>query len=225
MLTIDRLAYQGRWRELNPLVKFSGYIILLITALCSQPVLQAVLAILIAPLTIYVVRVSVKRYLKWLLIPFSFLAVSLIGILLSFSWTGENMLADITVGQLHIGIDAGSLSIVNHTFWRSFSALIVTYLFVLTTPFNQLIIIGRRCKIPHVLMENALLTYRFIFIFLDEAAAIYQIQTLRFGYSSLKNSYSSLGMLITMLFERVITRYRQMTTALDIKLYNGNFHL
>lgn len=186
MLTIDRLAYQSRWWNVNPLAKFVGYSALLIAALCSSPLIQAALIVFIVPATIYIVKVTVKRYVKWLLIPVFFLAVSLIGILLSFSWHGDNMLVSMTVGQLHIGVDAASVAIVNQTFWRSMSALVVTYLFVLTTPFNQLIIIGRRCRVPQLLMENALLTYRFIFIFLEEAAAIYQIQTLRFGYSSLK---------------------------------------
>ena len=66
---------------------------------------------------------------------------------------------------------------------------------------------------------------RFLFILLDEAVAIRRAQTLRFGYCSLPNGYRSLAMLAGLLFTRVLMRYQQMTTTLDIKLYQGDFHL
>ncbi|ECP4733563.1 energy-coupling factor ABC transporter transmembrane protein, partial [Salmonella enterica subsp. enterica serovar Infantis] len=47
----------------------------------------------------------------------------------------------------------------------------------------------------------------------------------RFGYCSLPNGYRSLAMLTGLLFTRVLMRYQQMTTTLDIKLYQGDFHL
>lgn len=78
---------------------------------------------------------------------------------------------------------------------------------------------------PKALLEIILLTYRFIFIFLDEVSAIKRAQTLRFGYISPRTSYRSLGMLITMLLSRVLTRYSQMTIALETKLFKGDFHL
>ncbi|WP_408602869.1 CbiQ family ECF transporter T component, partial [Salmonella enterica] len=39
------------------------------------------------------------------------------------------------------------------------------------------------------------------------------------------NGYRSLAMLTGLLFTRVLMRYQQMTTTLDIKLYQGDFHL
>ncbi|MDN6115896.1 MAG: energy-coupling factor ABC transporter transmembrane protein, partial [Enterobacterales bacterium] len=47
----------------------------------------------------------------------------------------------------------------------------------------------------------------------------------RFGYCSLGNSYRSLAMLVSMLFSRVLSRYQQMSVALELKLYQGDFHL
>ncbi len=37
--------------------------------------------------------------------------------------------------------------------------------------------------------------------------------------------WCSLAMLVGLLFTRVLLRYQQMSTALDIKLYQGDFHL
>lgn len=76
-----------------------------------------------------------------------------------------------------------------------------------------------------MLTEQILLTWRFIFILIEEAAAIHQAQSLRFGYISLPTGYRSLAMLVGMLFTRVMIRYQQMVISLDMKLYQGDFHL
>ncbi|EPT3153417.1 CbiQ family ECF transporter T component, partial [Yersinia enterocolitica] len=54
---------------------------------------------------------------------------------------------------------------------------------------------------------------------------IHQAQSLRFGYISLRTGYHSLAMLVGMLFTRVMIRYQQMVISLDMKLYQGDFHL
>lgn len=66
------------------------------------------------------------------------------------------------------------------TLWRSLATLAATYLFVLTTPFTQMIRLLQMSRLPKVLIEQMLLTYRFIFILLEEAAAIRKAQSLRF---------------------------------------------
>ncbi len=53
--------------------------------------------------------------------------------------------------------------------------------------------------------------------------AIHRAQTLRFGYGSVPQGYRSLAMLVGLLFTRVLLRYQQMSTALDIKLYQVIF--
>ncbi|WP_434778298.1 cobalt ECF transporter T component CbiQ [Neisseria sp. Ec49-e6-T10] len=225
MLEIDHLAYQNRWRTIDPLIKFGLFITLLLFVLWTTPMVQIVIFCILVPFTCFSARISLKRYGKWLLVPFSFLLVSMLGILLSVSWDGNHMWLKLTMGSVYIGIDAQSRVIAYETFWRSISALVVTFAFVLSTPFDQMIIIGKRCKVPLLLMEITLLTYRFIFIFLDEVGAIYRAQTLRFGYVSLRTSYHSLSMLVAMLLERVIDRYKKMSIALKMKLYDGHFHL
>ena len=42
---------------------------------------------------------------------------------------------------------------------------------------------------------------------------------------NLRTGYRSLAMLVTMLFSRVMMRYQQMSVALNVKLYQGDFHL
>ena len=70
-----------------------------------------------------------------------------------------------------------------------------------------------------------ILIYRFIFIFIEEAEEIYKSQQLKFGYTNLKTSYNSMSLLIKTLFFRMMRRYEDMSISLDIKLYDGKFHV
>lgn len=225
MLGIDKLSYQGRWRQVDPMRKLALYGLFLLLAMTCPPLYQALLLGFIAELTCWLLRIGPLRYLKWLSVPLGFLSVGVATIVLSVSRQPETLWWGIPLGTFWVGIDPIGLHTANHTLWRSLAALSATFWFVLNTPFPQLIQILQRCRVPTLLTEQILLTWRFIFIFLDEALAIRRAQSLRFGYSSLGSSYRSLSMLVGMLFMRVMMRYQQMVIALEIKLYQGEFHL
>lgn len=223
MLELDQLAYQSRAIGISPLLKCIVYLFLLIIALSSGIYLQLTLSFSVAILSCYVVHISIRRYLKWLLIPLFFLTMSLMGLLISFSLDGQGMLFKQHVGYFYVGIYTASFMLALETFLRSLCALSVTYLFVLTTPFNQLMSVFKRLHLPNILIEIIFLSYRFIFILIEEMSLIYKAQHLRFGYSTIKNSYRSLGLLASMLLIRVMARYDAMIINLDCKLYQGNF--
>ncbi|HCU0242192.1 TPA: energy-coupling factor ABC transporter transmembrane protein [Morganella morganii] len=225
MQSLDALSYQSRWRQRDPRVKFTFWVVMMVLAMSLPPAGQAALLLCIAAFTCWLLRVSPLRYLKWLLIPFSFLAVGLVAIIISFARTPDTLLWGIQIGQYWVGLDPAGLTTANQTFWRSMAALAATFWFMLNMPFEQLIKLMKRGRLPLVLIEQILLTWRFIFIFLEEAATIYHAQSLRFGYRNLRTGYRSLAMLVTMLFSRVMMRYQQMSVALNVKLYQGDFHL
>lgn len=225
MLVIDQLAYQSRWSHADPKQKFALYLLLMIIALMSSPEIQIIELIAVGCLTCHLLQVTMKAYLRWLRVPLIFLLVGVAGILMSVSIQTSAMLWSFTIGSVSIGVDSVSLHTANETFWRSLATLSATYLFVLTTPFNQIIRLLQKSGLPKVLVEQMLLTYRFIFILIEEASAIRQAQALRFGYRSLRTSYHSMAMLIGLLLQRVIMRYQQMEISLEMKLFQGEFHL
>ncbi|MGK7286569.1 energy-coupling factor ABC transporter transmembrane protein [Buttiauxella agrestis] len=225
MLGIDKLSYQSRWCRVSPLRKFALYLLMMVLAFALPPVGQAVLLLVIAVFTCWLLRVGPVRYLRWLAVPLGFLLFGVMTIIFSASPQAQALLWSVPLGTLHIGIDAQGVVMANQTFWRSLAALAATYWLVLNLPFPQLIILLQRLRVPRLLTEQILLTWRFIFILLDEAQAIHRAQSLRFGYRTLPGGYQSLAMLISMLFSRVLLRYQQMVTTLDVKLYQGDFHL
>ncbi|WCF06671.1 energy-coupling factor ABC transporter transmembrane protein [Paenibacillus thiaminolyticus] len=225
MLTIDKYAYHNRWIGVSPCIKISGYMLLLILSLSGPAVLQAAICLLLVPLTMYVAKMKCSHYIKWFMLPFSFLLFSIISILISVSPSADGLLWKVQAGSLYLGISDATMQAAAQVLFRSTACLACTLYFVLTVPVQQLVKVMRTIHIPVLLIELMVLIYRFIFIFIEEAAAIRHAQQLRFGYHGLKNSYKSLAMLVNVLFQRVMLRYRDMSVVLDVKLFQGDFHV
>lgn len=165
MLTIDKYAYQNRWIAFSPSAKALFYVAILILALTGPVLVQAILFLCMVPLTLYVVKIHFKQYLKWLLLPFSFLLFSLLSILISISKDPSSFLASISIGSFYLGISDVTITTATQVFFRSIACLAATYFFVLTVPVVQLTKVMKRIFIPKVLIELTILIYRFIFIF------------------------------------------------------------
>ncbi|MGL5717062.1 MAG: cobalt ECF transporter T component CbiQ, partial [Paraclostridium sp.] len=145
--------------------------------------------------------------------------------LINISVDNDNLTYSIKVINMYLGVSSESILNSIHLFLRSIACIVCVYFFILTTPFNDLINVLKKIHISDTLIELIMLTYRFIFIFLEEVEEIYKSQQLKFGYINLKNSYKSTGLMINMLFLRLIKRYEDMSIALDIKMYDGKFHV
>lgn len=225
MTGLDRLSYQSRWFHVAPERKFLLWLLMMVLAFSLPPLGQALLMVLTAGFTCWLLRISLWRWLRWMALPLGFLLVGVVTIIFSVSRDPHALLVSVPLGSFSLGITAAGLATANETFWRSLAALSATFWLVLNLPFPQLIVLLKRGRVPRLLIEQILLTWRFIFILLDEAMAIHRAQTLRFGYRNVRLGYRSLAMLVSLLFTRVLIRYQQMSTVLDIKLYQGDFHL
>ena len=115
-------------------------------------------------LTCHLLRISVARYLRWMQCRW-------------FSAGGFGRYFDLSLDAVRQYAMAYSVKIrwqsasirlgfIPHmTLWRSLATLAATYLFVLTTPFTQMIRLLQMSRLPKVLIEQMLLTYRFILFF------------------------------------------------------------
>ena len=77
-------------------------------------------------------------------------------------------------------------------------------------------------KIPKVVLEIAMLMYRFIFIFLGEAENMYHAQETRLGFSGLKKTFKSLGMLASNLFIRTWFKGEKVYVSMESRGYDGS---
>nr|WP_283946082.1 energy-coupling factor ABC transporter transmembrane protein [Kosakonia sp. R1.Fl] len=219
------MSYQSRWFAVAPERKFGCWLLMMALAFSLPPVGQAALLALLAVFTCWLLRVSLWRWLRWMALPMGFLLIGVLTVLFSITREPQHMLFGVSVGNVWLGVTPQGMAAANSTLWRSLAALAATFWLVLNLPFPQLILLLKRGRVPRILIEQILLTWRFIFILMEEAAAIHRAQTLRFGYRTLPQGYRSLAMLVSLLFTRVLLRYKAMAVTLDSKLYQGDFHL
>lgn len=226
MLLIDKYAYTNRLRNLSPGIKASIGAIFLIASMLFKNLYILIGNILFMSFIIVVVaKIDFKSYINILKIPMYFLLMGVGMNLLNISVDGKELLYNCKFFSFYIGISKISIDTSIHILFRAISCLTCVYFFMLTTPFNQLIFLLKKLHLPDNLIEVTMLIYRFIFILLEEVSDIKKSQELRFGYINLKTSYKSLGILVNLLYRRIMKRYDDMCVSLDIKLYDGKFHI
>lgn len=226
MLLIDKYAYTNRLRNLSPGIKASIGAIFLIASMLFKNLYILIGNILFMSFIIVVVaKIDFKSYINILKIPMYFLLMGVGMNLLNISVDGKELLYGCRFFSFYIGISKISIDTSIHILFRAISCLTCVYFFMLTTPFNQLIFLLKKLHLPDNLIEVTMLIYRFIFILLEEVSDIKKSQELRFGYVNLKTSYKSLGILVNLLYRRIMKRYDDMCVSLDIKLYDGKFHI
>jgi len=225
-MIIDDYAYKNKLSKINPNVKFAIGMLLLILSLINPYNYMSLFIIGIMSFVIVgIAKIEFKDYIHFIKSPLVFLIVSIIMILLNFTKDKESLLYSINIGSLYIGVSNESIVSSTRLFFRALSCLTCIYFIMLTTPFNQLIFVFKKLHLPDIVLEISMLMYRFIFIFMEEVADIKKSQELRFGYINLKNGYNSFGLLVNMLFKRMMIRYDEMSIALDMKLYDGTFYI
>jgi len=232
MLIIDRFAYTNNFAELNPYMKVLFSISLIITSIINSNIYFFVALIIgIIILTVAGARIPLKTYAKMLFAPVIYLLISILTIIFSFGFNeiidSSNFVFIKTFDFLnfYIGIADGSLEKGGIIALRAVSAISSMYFLILTTSINQQIKVMKKVKLPTVFVEIYVLTYRFIAIFFEEAILIHTAQTMKFGYNNYKNSMNSLSILLKVLFIRIMKRYKDMESILEIKHFDGNFYV
>lgn len=226
MLIIDKFAYTNKLKNINPRLKIGLSLTFIALALINKNI-YFFIGIICGGFyaTVFLAGIPLKNYMKMMLIPFAFLLTSMIALLVSFSSDSDVFLYSIDLKFFYGGVTLIGLKNAFLLFLRSMSSLVSLYFLTLTTPMDQQIYTMQKLRIPSLFLEIYSLIYRFIFILLEESLEIYRAQELRFGYINMKNSYFSLSILIRTLFVRVMRRYKDMQIVLDMKLFDGEFHI
>ncbi|MBI4335442.1 MAG: cobalt ECF transporter T component CbiQ, partial [Candidatus Omnitrophica bacterium] len=91
----------------------------------------------------------------------------------------------------------------------------------MTTPVNKFLLALRFYRVPKVWVEVALLTYRYIFVFIDEAFTVMESQRLRLGYANAKKGSKSFGVLVGALLSKAYDQSNSTYQAMKLRGYKG----
>ncbi len=92
-----------------------------------------------------------------------------------------------------------------------------------STPFVGIISALSWLRLPRALIEILMLTYRYIFVLLDDAVVIYNAQKNRLGYSTIRRGLDSFGSLTGALILKAFEHSNNITVSMIQRGYDGNF--
>ena len=126
------------------------------------------------------------------------------------------------LGIFNLAVTADGFNLGLLVFARMLGGFSCLAFLALTTPMTELFSTLELVKIPKIVLEIAMLMYRYIFLFIGEAINMYHSQQTRLGYSSFKKSIKSMGMLGSNLFIRTWNKGEQTYIAMESRCYNGS---
>lgn len=226
MILIDRYAYSSKLKQTAPLLKLLFALITQGICLWADNIIISIMIILMmGAITVIRGRTPLSTFIKMLLIPIAFIAVSVFTIAVSMSEQASGFLfaAPILgkwVGVSYVGIQHGL-----QLFLKAFGAMSCLVFLSLSTPMVDLLVAFRQLGLPKFLIEIMGLVYRFIFVLLDTSNQIFVAQSCRLGYSGLRNGYRSLGTMASMVFIRAYKRSDDLYTALEARGYDGELKI
>lgn len=224
MLYLDYLAYNNAFKNISIGEKllFGGGGLVLALALPRPALLLAVAVAM--HLAMLAARIPPAYLLRLWLAPAAFLAVSLAGVAVSFAVGPFPALAAVQAGPFYLGVTAAGLAAAGDILLRCLAAVSCLFLLATTTPAAHLAgYLGRFPPLRPV-SEIALLTYRFIFVFLAAAAQIYTAQQSRLGYADYRRSLRSLGFLAANVGRKAFITARDLNIALTARNYQGRLN-
>lgn len=217
--TLDSYAHSNGLRNVNTYYKVLFAISTMIVSLISKsPVVPLVIFGVVTALIIFKAKISPKFYLKFMAVPFTFAFINLIFMAIFFG-VGAPILK-LRIFNLAVTVDGFNLGFL--LLARVMGGFACLAFLALTTPMTELFAVFESIKIPKIIIELAMLMYRYIFLFLDEAITMYHSQETKLGYSSFRKSYKSLGMLASNLFIKTWMKGEQVYIAMESRCYDGS---
>jgi cobalt/nickel transport system permease protein len=146
--------------------------------------------------------------------------------LLALFWGDGQPLVDIPFLGFSLALfklEGITLSI--NTFCRVEGALSCLFFLVLTTTITDLSLILRRIHVPKVLVEIAMLIYRYIFVFLEISEQMTMAQKLRLGEGGWLKRIRGLGLLASNLFIRTLEQGERTFVAMSARGYDGEIRV
>jgi cobalt/nickel transport system permease protein len=217
--TLDDYAHSNGLRNTNPSFKVLFALLTMVVCVVSiSPVVPIIITVLIFFLIVFKAKIPYKFYLKFITIPFLFGFMTFIFMALFFGMIDPWFKIDlINLTVYKDGFNLGVLVLAR--ILGGFSCLAFL---ALTTPMTEIFSLLEEFKIPVVVLEIAMLMYRYIFVFLEEAANMYNSQKTRLGYLSIRGSFKSLGILASNLFIRTWVRGEQVYISMESRCYDGS---
>jgi cobalt/nickel transport system permease protein len=227
-IQLDTLAYSNRLRHLPPAQKLWFALTVLLLALMTHYPVQILIFIWMSCWSVVYAGIPWRIYSSMILGVMTFLITSLPALAIEYAGTispdiQSDLLWQIAGWGGHIYLSRqGSIQAVEVVI-RSLASTSALFFIVLTIPAIDLATTAQKIGCPQILIELALLVYRFIFLLADTAQKIVTAQISRGGYRINRLRMYSLNLLVRQLIQRTASRYQQLTLGVTARGFQQEF--
>jgi cobalt/nickel transport system permease protein len=221
---LDDYAHGNALRETNPRLKLIlglGAILLCVSS--PTPIAPLFVAITMSLATLILAKIPRHIYFRLLLVPLSFALLS--ATVVAFMHGSGQTLFSVPLFGFNLGIREEGANLAALLIARTFGGMCSLFFIALTTPMIEIFATLKFMRIPQSVIELSMMIYRYIFVFLDQAAMIHSAQVMRLGDAGTKNSLNSFAMLSSVLFLRSWEQGERLIVAMDSRCYDGKLDL
>ncbi|MGC4020153.1 MAG: cobalt ECF transporter T component CbiQ [Muricomes sp.] len=225
MIVVDKLCYRSKLRYVNAGEKFAFSILTLLFCVVSRSlVVAAVVFAANACLTVGKGKIPGTLYARLLTVPFLFLILSTLAIIVNISKTPLDAYA-IPVGHFFITGSFRSILFGVQLIATAMASVSCLYFLSLNTTMTDLLGVLLKLRCPTILVELMLLIYRFIFVLLETASAIMVSQKSRLGNKDYRTALDSFGRMGAGLLLRAFQRSNALYDAMESRCYDGKIQV
>lgn len=223
MLLIDQFAYTNGLRHVKAMYKFLFAMALLVLAIGLDNIyvnLAIFITIIFIELTF--AKFRLRNVMSFIKVPVIFILLGTIFLVIGFS-KENNYSYYVPILGGYFGIIKGQEKLFLQVFMRALAATSSVIFLSVTTPMVDIIKVFKLMHLPNVFIELFMLIYRFIFIMIEEAQVNINALEIKFGFINNKQALKSVKVFIENMMLGILKRNEEMTNALNIKLYDGEF--
>lgn len=219
--TLDHYTMHNELTESNIYSKLIfALLAILLNLLTGSPIIPLIIFIVCSALILFIAKIPLRFYVTFMAVPIGFALLS--GIFLAFLGTGEQIWS---LGIFGIGLTKGGINQALLVFARVLGGVAALGFLILTTPMNRIFAVFHDLHLPAILTDLAILMYRYIFLFLDVTATMYNSQKTRLGYHNYMSWMNCLASLAGMVFIRTWEQGEISYKALASRGYNGRLNM
>lgn len=223
VLTMDVYARRSRLCRENAAFKTGVSLLLLILCICCQsPVPPLCLFVFLSVVTVAAGGIRLRTYLSLLTLPGVFLLLS--GLTLLWDYTSklpEEAVLSLPFFGGWLAVLPAAQSLAMLVLSRALGAVSCLYFLSLSTPLPELLAVLRRVHVPAIMVELAVLIYRYIFILLATFRDMKDSAASRLGYRGLKRSLRTTGLVYGGLLANSFRRAGACFDAMESRCYTG----
>jgi len=205
----------------HPFEKMTFFVAFLLGSLLTQNILTPFLVVACISAFFLSHGLSLKALLQIAALPMSFMLVAVLSIVCIISHESFEAIYITQIGEYFIGFSQVSLDTGIYIVGKAMGAMFAFYFLILTSPIDEIEYLLRKMKLPELLIELFVLSFRFITILLLFSRQCYLSQKKRMAYRTFSSSIRSLGMLVSSVLVKSLVHADFSQQALLNRGYRG----